>query len=70
MTKTKSEVITFEIDDISMRLDEVYRASLAIMNLLQNNDVNSLVDQFYPDLSHWMWSDSDIQVAKELWRIK
>jgi len=70
VTKTKSEVITFEIDDISMRLDEVYRASLAIMNLLQNNDVNSLVDQFYPDLSHWMWSDSDIQVAKELWRIK
>lgn len=70
VTKTKSEVITFEIDDISMRLDEVYRASLAIMNLLQNNNINSLVDQFYPDLSHWMWSDSDRQAAKELWRIK
>jgi len=41
-----------------------------MMNLLQNNDINSLVDQFYPDTSNWMWSDSDIAVAKELWRIK
>ena len=70
VTKTKAEVITLECDDIDMRLNEVYRVALAIMNLLQNNDINSLVDQFYPDTSNWMWSDSDIAVAKELWRIK
>ena len=70
VSKTSSEVITLAVDDISMRLDEVYGASSAMMSLLQNNDVNSLVDQFYPDLSHWMWTDSDKQVAKELWRIK
>ena len=70
VTKTKAEVITLEVDDIDMRLNEVYRVALAMMNLLQNNDINSLVDQFYPDFSNWMWSDSDIAVAKELWRIK
>jgi len=70
VTKTKAEVITLECDDIDMRLNEVYRVALAMMNLLQNNDINSLVDQFYPDTSNWMWSDSDIAVAKELWRIK
>jgi len=51
-------------------LNEVYRVASAMMNLLQNNDINSLVDQFYPDFSNWMWSDSDKAVAKELWRIK
>jgi hypothetical protein len=70
VTKTKAEVITFEVDDINMRLNEVYRVASAMMNLLQNNDINSLVDQFYPDFSNWMWSDSDRAVAKELWRIK
>ena len=70
VTKTKAEVITFEVDDINMRLNEVYRVASAMMNLLQNNDINSLVDKFYPDFSNWMWSDSDRAVAKELWRIK
>lgn len=70
VTKTKAEVITLEVDDIDMRLNEVYRVASAMMNLLQNNDINSLVDQFYPDFSNWMWSDSDRAVAKELWRIK
>ena len=70
VTKTKAEVITLECDDIDMRLNEVYRVASAMMNLLQNNDINSLVDQFYPDFSNWMWSDSDRAVAKELWRIK
>ena len=70
VTKTKAEVITLEVDDIDMRLNEVYRVALAMMNLLQNNDINSLVDQFYPDFSNWMWSESDKTAAKELWRIK
>jgi len=70
VTKTKAEVITFEVDDIDMRLNEVYRVASAMMNLLQNNDINSLVDQFYPDMTSFMWDESSIQVAKELWRIK
>tara|TARA_A100001011_G_C14240615_1_gene813082 strand:- start:816 stop:1571 length:756 start_codon:yes stop_codon:yes gene_type:complete len=70
VTKTKSEVISFEVDDISMRLNEVYRVASAMMNLLQDNDIYSLCDIVYPDLSNWMWSDSDKQVAKELWRIE
>ena len=70
VTKTKAEVITLEVDDIDMRLNEVYRVASAMMNLLQDNDINSLVDKFYPDFSNWMWSDSDRAVAKELWRIK
>ena len=70
ITKTKSEVISFEVDDISMRLNEVYRVASAMMNLLQDNDIYSLCDIVYPDLSNWMWSDSDKQVAKELWRIE
>mgnify|MGYP005988024755 FL=1 len=69
VTKTKSEVITFEVDDIDMRLNEVYRVASAMMNLLQNNDIHSLVDQFYPN-PDWMWSQSDIEFAKDLWRIK
>ena len=69
VTKTKSEVITFEVDDIDMRLNEVYRVASAMMNLLQNNDIHSLVDPFYPN-PDWMWSQSDIEFAKDLWRIK
>ena len=69
VTKTKAEVITLECDDIDMRLNEVYRVASAMMNLLQNNDINSLVDQFYPN-PDWMWSLQDIKFAKELWRIK
>ena len=69
VTKTKSQVITFEVDDIDMRLNEVYRVASAMMNLLQNNDIHSLVDQFYPN-PDWMWSQSDIEFAKDLWRIK
>lgn len=69
VTKTKAEVITLECDDIDMRLNEVYRVALAIMNLLQNNNIHSLVDQFYPN-PDWMWSLQDIEFAKELWRIK
>ena len=69
VTKTKAEVITLEVDDIDMRLNEVYRVASAMMNLLQNNDINSLVNYFYPN-PDWMWSLSDIEFAKELWRIK
>ena len=69
VTKTKAEVISFEVDDIDMRINEVYRVASAMMNLLQNNDINSLVNQFYPN-PDWMWSLSDIEFAKELWRIK
>ena len=70
VTKTKAEVISFEVDDIDMRINEVYRVALAMMNLLQNNDINSLVEQFYPDMTSFMWDQSSIEVAKELWRIK
>ena len=70
INSVKSEVISFEVDDISMRLNEVYRVASAMMNLLQDNDIYSLCDIVYPDLSNWMWSDSDKQVAKELWRIE
>ena len=69
VTKTKAEVITLECDDIDMRLNEVYRVASAMMNLLQNNDINSLVNYFYPN-PDWMWSLQDIKFAKELWRIK
>ncbi len=69
ITKTKAEVITLECDDIDARLNEVYRIASAMMNLLQNNDINSLVNQFYPN-PDWMWGLSDIEFAKELWRIK
>jgi len=71
VTKTKAEVITLECDDIDMRLNEVYRVALAMMNLLQNNDINSLIEQFYPNFeSSWMWDASSIEQAKKLWRIK
>ncbi len=70
VTKTKAEVISFEVDDIDMRINEVYRVALAMMNLLQNNDINSLVEQFYPDMTSFMWDQTSIEVAKELWRIK
>lgn len=70
VTKTKAEVITLEVDDIDMRLNEVYRVALAMMNLLQNNDINSLVNMTYPNMTTFMWSESDIKFAKELWRIK
>ena len=70
VTKTKSEVITFELDDIDMRINEVYKISLAIMNLIQNNDIYSLVDMFYPDFSNFMWDAGSISIAKDLWRIK
>jgi len=49
----------------------VYRVALAMMNLLQNNDINSLIEQFYPNFeSSWMWDASSIEQAKKLWRIK
>ena len=70
VAKTKQEVVTFEVEDVDARINEVYRVALAMMNLLQNNDINSLVEQFYPDMTSFMWDQSSIEVAKELWRIK
>lgn len=63
-------VVTLECDDINLRLDEVYRASLAITNLLYNNDINSLRDIFYPDFSDWRWDRHSIEAAKKFWSIK
>lgn len=63
-------VVTLECDDLNLRLDEVYRTSLAIMNLLYNNDINDLVQQFYPDFSDWRWDKASIDAAKKLWSIK
>ena len=70
VAKTKQEVVTFEVEDVDARINEVYRVALAMMNLLQNNDINSLVEQFYPDMTSFMWDQSSNEVAKELWRIK
>ena len=71
VAKTKQEVVTFEVEDVDARINEVYRVALAMMNLLQNNDINSLVEQYYPNFeSNWLWDQSSIEVAKELWRIK
>lgn len=63
-------VVSLECDDLNLRLDEVYRTSLAIMNLLYNNDINSLRDQFYPDFSDWRWDKHSIEAAKKFWSIK
>jgi hypothetical protein len=70
VTKTTSNVVTFDCDDINLRLDEVYRAASAMMNLLYNNDINSLRDQFYPDFSDWRWDQHSIEAAKKFWSIK
>ena len=71
VAKTKQEVVTFEVEDVDARINEVYRVALAMMNLLQNNDINSLVEQYYPNFeSNWLWDQTSIEVAKELWRIK
>jgi uncharacterized protein YozE (UPF0346 family) len=70
VAKTKQEVVTFEIQDVNDRINEVYRIALAMMNLLQNNDINALVDSCYPNFADWMWDEGSIEVAKELWRIK
>ena len=70
VTKTKQEMWTLQVEDINMRLDEVYNISLAIMNLLHNNDIKSLVDQCYPDFSDWRWDAGSIAEAKKLWSIK
>ena len=70
VAKTKQEVVTFEVEDVDARINEVYRVALAMMNLLQNNDINSLVDSCYPNFADWMWDEGSIEVAKELWRIK
>ena len=69
-TKTRSEVITLECDDITKRFDEVYRAAAAMQNLLHNNDINSLIAQCYPDFQDWRWNKSTIEKAKSLWSIK
>jgi len=70
VAKTKQEVVTFEVEDVDARINEVYRVALAMMNLLQNNDINDLVNMTYPNMTTFMWSESDIKFAKELWRIK
>ena len=61
---------TFECDDLNMRIDEIYRICMAMQNLLGNNDIKSLVEQFYPDFSDWQWSPKTIESARKIWSIK
>jgi|TARA_Y100000033_G_scaffold51218_1_gene64705 hypothetical protein len=70
VSKTSQSVESLECDDLNMRLDEVYQVSQKITNLLSNNDINSLCDQFYPDFSDWRWDQGSIEAAKKLWSIK
>ncbi len=72
VTKTKAEVVTVEITDIDKRLEELRKASLAMMNVLSySDDINQVASLFYPDFDDWRWNNpADVAAAKKLWGIK
>lgn len=67
--KSGFTVHSIECEEIQMHFDEVYRAAEAIQMLLYNNDINSLIQQSYPDFSDWRWNRHMKAEAVKLWRI-
>ena len=72
VTKSKAEVVSMEITDVENRVNELQRASLAMMNVLSySDDINQVASLYYPDFDDWRWSNGiDRDAAKKLWRIK
>mgnify|MGYP003135706772 CR=1 FL=1 len=69
VTSRTSEVITFDVDNWELHLDDVRRAVKAMTNLVSySNDATQIASLIYPDYDKWSWSAEEIHFAKSIWR--
>ena len=68
VNKTRSQVVSMQVNDVDKHIEVVKRGALAIMNLLSvSNDKYEIANLFYPNFDSFYWSKEDIEVAKTIW---
>ena len=70
-TKHKSEVHSYEVDNVKGHLKVLEQGAYAIQSLLSTSDtIEDIAKLVMPDFDDWMLSDAERDIAMSLWRIK
>tara|TARA_Y100000361_G_C11113150_1_gene318803 strand:- start:5 stop:796 length:792 start_codon:yes stop_codon:yes gene_type:complete len=70
-TKHKSDVYSYEVDNVKGNLRVLEQGAYAIQKLLSTSDnIEDIAKLVLPDFDDWMLSEAERDIAMSLWRIK
>ena len=59
---------TFHVEDHEKWLEDLYNGAKSLEKMLASQDnILDCCRMTYPDLDHWMWSDTTRQAARDVW---
>jgi len=68
---TTKEVRAYRVERVDYWLRQVELASKSLERVLSHsNDIVECCQLVYPDLDHWMWSDTNKRIAKDIWQME
>ena len=63
-----TDAISHPVPDHAAHLEDLINAGTALANVLgRSEDIKECCRSVYPDFDHWLWSDSTIAAAREIW---
>ena len=68
---TTKEVRAYRVERVDYWLRQVELASKSLERVLSHSDdIVECCQLVYPDLDHWMWSDTMKRIAKDIWQME
>ena len=68
---TTKEVRAYRVERVDYWLRQVELASKSLERVLSHSDdIVECCQLVYPDLDHWMWSDTNKRIAKDIWQME
>ena len=68
---TQKEVLSFKVTNPQYHLRQLEIAALGLQKVLSHsNDIIECCQLVYPDLDHWMWTETMKRIAKDVWNME
>ena len=68
---TTKEVRAYRVEDVEYWLRQVELATKSLERVLSfSDDIVECCQLVYPDLDHWMWSDTMKRIARDIWKME
>ena len=68
---TTKEVNSYRVDKVDYWLRQVELATHSLQKILSfSDDILECCQLVYPDLDHWMWSDTQKRIASDIWQME
>ena len=68
---TTKEVNAYRVGKVDYWLRQVELATIGLQKILSfSDDILECCQLVYPDLDHWMWSDTQKRIASDIWQME